>query len=201
MHTCTYTRGRNNSNISGSQQDYLVVKSGSPQIYVVVIWPRFKQNNMTNTKFDKYSQYFWQSIGLLLSSSLVVRPSFWQSSDYRTTTISIPDVHAQRPKKHARLYSATCNERSQVNDDTTPRLPTDLAASLRTTPPAAHAFSISLFYYFTIQFSRRQSRVTAAACSITAMPCRYGRLKALIGINTSVCAVHKRSQTAMKWRH
>ena len=31
------SRGRNNSNISGSQQDYLVVKSGSPQIYLVVI--------------------------------------------------------------------------------------------------------------------------------------------------------------------
>ena len=44
-------RGRNNSRISGSQQDYLVGKSGSPQIYLVDIWPRFKQNNMTNTKF------------------------------------------------------------------------------------------------------------------------------------------------------
>ena len=42
-------RGRNNSRISGSQQDYLVGKSGSPQIYLVVIWPRFKQHNMTNT--------------------------------------------------------------------------------------------------------------------------------------------------------
>ena len=40
-------RGRNNSKISGSQQDYLVGKSGSPQICVVVIWPRFSQNNMT----------------------------------------------------------------------------------------------------------------------------------------------------------
>ena len=30
-------RGRNNSNISVSQQDYLVGKSGSPQIVVVVI--------------------------------------------------------------------------------------------------------------------------------------------------------------------
>ena len=66
-------RGRNNSKISGSQQDYLVRKSGSPQIYVVVIWLRFKQNNMTNTKFEIYSQIFW----LLLSSSLVVRPNFW----------------------------------------------------------------------------------------------------------------------------
>ena len=58
---CIYIiyRGRNNSKMSGSQQDYLVGKSGSPQIYVVVIWPRFKQNNMTNTKFDKYSQYLW----------------------------------------------------------------------------------------------------------------------------------------------
>ena len=28
-------RGRNNYKISGSQQDYLVGKSGSPQIYVV----------------------------------------------------------------------------------------------------------------------------------------------------------------------
>ena len=46
------SRGRNNSKMSGSQQDYLVGKSGSPQIYVVVIWPRFKQNNMTNTKFE-----------------------------------------------------------------------------------------------------------------------------------------------------
>ena len=51
-------RGRNNSSISGSQQDYLVGKSGSPQIYLVVIWPRFKQNNMTK-KIDQYSQYFW----------------------------------------------------------------------------------------------------------------------------------------------
>ena len=57
MQMLHYIRGRNN--IYGSQQDYLVGKSGSPQIYVVVIWPRFKQNNMTNTKFDKYSQYFW----------------------------------------------------------------------------------------------------------------------------------------------
>ena len=52
-------RGRNNLTISGSQQDYLVGKSGSPQMYVVVIWPRFKENTMTNKKFDKYSQYFW----------------------------------------------------------------------------------------------------------------------------------------------
>ena len=28
--------GRNNSKVPGSQQDYLVGKSGSPQIYVVV---------------------------------------------------------------------------------------------------------------------------------------------------------------------
>ena len=49
-------RGRNNSNITGSQQDYLVGKSGSPQIYLVVIWPRFKQYSMTNTKFEQYSQ-------------------------------------------------------------------------------------------------------------------------------------------------
>ena len=28
------SRGRNNSNISGGQQDYLVGKSGSPQIYM-----------------------------------------------------------------------------------------------------------------------------------------------------------------------
>ena len=34
--------GRNNSKIPGSQQDYLVGKSGSLQIYLVVIWPRFK---------------------------------------------------------------------------------------------------------------------------------------------------------------
>ena len=40
-------RGRNNFNISGSQQNYLVGKSGRPQIYVVDIWPRFKQN-LTN---------------------------------------------------------------------------------------------------------------------------------------------------------
>ena len=33
-----YGRGRNNSNISGSQQDYLVEKSGSPQIYLMVIY-------------------------------------------------------------------------------------------------------------------------------------------------------------------
>ena len=46
-------RGRNNSNISGSQQDYLVGKSGSPQVYVVSILPKFKQNNMTSTKFEK----------------------------------------------------------------------------------------------------------------------------------------------------
>ena len=54
-----YFRGRNNSTISGSQPDYLVGKSGSPQIYLVVIWPGFKQNNMTNTKFEKYSQIVW----------------------------------------------------------------------------------------------------------------------------------------------
>ena len=36
------SRGRNNSKFSGSQQDYLVGKSGSPQIYLVVMWPRFK---------------------------------------------------------------------------------------------------------------------------------------------------------------
>ena len=51
-------RGRNNSKISGSQQDYLAGNSGSPHICVVVIWPRFKQNNMTK-KIDQYSQYFW----------------------------------------------------------------------------------------------------------------------------------------------
>ena len=43
----------------GSQQDYLVGKSGSAQIYVVVIWPRFKQNNMTNTTFENDSQMLW----------------------------------------------------------------------------------------------------------------------------------------------
>ena len=64
--------GRNNSNISGSQQDYLYGKSGSPQIYVVVIWPRFKQNNTINTILEKYSHILWEFIGLLLSSSLVV---------------------------------------------------------------------------------------------------------------------------------
>ena len=53
---CVYSprrlsRGRNNSNISGSQQDHLVVV----QMYVVVTWPRFKQNNMTKIKFEKYS--------------------------------------------------------------------------------------------------------------------------------------------------
>ena len=53
------SRGRNNSRISGSQQDYLVGKSGSPEIYLVVKWPRFKQHNMTNTTFDKYSQILW----------------------------------------------------------------------------------------------------------------------------------------------
>ena len=52
-------RGRNNSNISGSQQNYLIGKCGSPQIYLVVIWPRFKQNNMTNTILEKYSQMLW----------------------------------------------------------------------------------------------------------------------------------------------
>ena len=52
-------RSRNNSKMSGSQQDYLAGKSGSPQIYVVIIWARFKQNNMTNTKFEKYSENFW----------------------------------------------------------------------------------------------------------------------------------------------
>ena len=54
-----YNRGRNNYKISGSQQDYLVEKSGSSQIHVVVMWPRFKQNNMTNTQFEKYSQILW----------------------------------------------------------------------------------------------------------------------------------------------
>ena len=43
----------------GSQQDYVVGKSGSPHIYVGIIWPRFKQNNMTNTTFEKYSQIVW----------------------------------------------------------------------------------------------------------------------------------------------
>ena len=52
-------RSRNNSRISGSQQDYLVGKSGSPQIYLVVIWPRFKQNNMTNTTLEKFAQILW----------------------------------------------------------------------------------------------------------------------------------------------
>ena len=52
-------RGRNISIFSGSQQDYLVEKSGSPRIHVVVIWPRVKQINMTNTKFEKYSQIWW----------------------------------------------------------------------------------------------------------------------------------------------
>ena len=33
----TKTQGRNNSKMSGSQQDYLVGKSGSPPIFVVVI--------------------------------------------------------------------------------------------------------------------------------------------------------------------
>ena len=79
IHISHKTRGRNNSKISGS-----------PHIYVVVIWPRFKQNNTTNTQFEKYSHILWQSLRLLLSSSLVVRPRFWQSSDYRTTTISTP---------------------------------------------------------------------------------------------------------------
>ena len=38
-----YYRGRNNSKIPGSQQDYLVGKSSSPQTYLVVWkWPRFK---------------------------------------------------------------------------------------------------------------------------------------------------------------
>ena len=59
MKSSVYYRGRNNSRISGSQQDYLVGKSGSPQIYLVVIWPRFKQNNMTNTTLEKYSQILW----------------------------------------------------------------------------------------------------------------------------------------------
>ena len=45
------SRGRNNSNFSGSQQDCLIGKSCSPQIYVVVIWPRCKQNKMTNATF------------------------------------------------------------------------------------------------------------------------------------------------------
>ena len=42
----------------GSQQDYLVGEFGSPQIYVVIIWPRFKQNNMTNTTFEKIFPIF-----------------------------------------------------------------------------------------------------------------------------------------------
>ena len=40
-------RGRNNSKMYANLQDYVVGKSGSPQVYVVqsvVIWPRFKQN-------------------------------------------------------------------------------------------------------------------------------------------------------------
>ena len=39
----TPIRSRNNSKIYGSRQDYLVGKSGRPRIYLVVIWPRFKQ--------------------------------------------------------------------------------------------------------------------------------------------------------------
>ena len=49
-----YIKGRNNSNISGSQQDNSVEKSGSPQIYLVVTWCRFKQN-MTNKKFEIFT--------------------------------------------------------------------------------------------------------------------------------------------------
>ena len=40
--------GRNNSIISGNHQEYLVGKYGSPQIYRVVTWPRFMQNNIKN---------------------------------------------------------------------------------------------------------------------------------------------------------
>ena len=58
MHSLT-DRGRNNSKTSGSQQDYLVGKSGSPQIYVVVIRPIFKQNNTINTKFGNNSHMLW----------------------------------------------------------------------------------------------------------------------------------------------
>ena len=54
--TFTHLKCVNNSRISGSQQDYLVWKSGSPQIYLVVIWPRFKQNNVTNTTLEKCSK-------------------------------------------------------------------------------------------------------------------------------------------------
>ena len=43
-HTDTMTiRGRNNSKISGTQLDYLVGKSGSPQIYVVVMCPHLNK--------------------------------------------------------------------------------------------------------------------------------------------------------------
>ena len=52
-------RGRNNSTISGSQQDYLAEKFGSPQRYLVVRkWPSFKHNYMTNTKFEKKIKHF-----------------------------------------------------------------------------------------------------------------------------------------------
>jgi len=40
--------------MSGSQQYHLFGKSGSPQINLVAgKWPRFNQNNMTNTKYSK----------------------------------------------------------------------------------------------------------------------------------------------------
>ena len=35
-----YCRGRNNSKLSGNQQDYYVVKSGSPQRYLLFIWQK-----------------------------------------------------------------------------------------------------------------------------------------------------------------
>ena len=50
-------RGRNNSKKSGSQQVYLVGKTGSAQIYVIVIWSTCKQNNMTNTKCEKIPKF------------------------------------------------------------------------------------------------------------------------------------------------
>ena len=53
-----YITGRNNSKISGSQLDYLVGESGSPEIYVVVIWPRVKQNNMTNKTLTNIPNIF-----------------------------------------------------------------------------------------------------------------------------------------------
>ena len=82
-------RGRTNSGISGSQQDYLVGKSGSPEIYLVVIWPRFKQNNMTNT-LEKYSQMLSYMCHVVHRTTAVI---IFGSPTKFLVVLGLPDYH------------------------------------------------------------------------------------------------------------